>query len=184
MVVNLILCNHGSLHIPVYTGLSHLIRNNSVPSLMLLHIQISSSSSPFHHLFFTFLYFSTLSLLLLFQFHTHCLIFFPSFSCPRFHTKRPLPCWIPICTVTTLKAKKQHPCFFTAPRGRRRTTLTETAASTFHEPPGRLLGSSPCGEGEGRWTGWRFPAPVSLYCCRAQYSYQERRGRHCGRWLF
>lgn len=108
----------------------------------------------------------------------------PFFYCPRFHTKRPLPCWIPICTVTTLKAKKQHPCFLTAPRGRRRTTLTETAASTFHEPPGRLLGSSPCGEGEGRWTGWRFPAPVSLYCCRAQYSYQERRGRHCGRWLF
>ena len=38
VAVNLILCNHGSLHIPVYTGLSHLIRNNSVPSLMLLHI--------------------------------------------------------------------------------------------------------------------------------------------------
>lgn len=34
----LILCNHASLHIPVYTELSHLIRNNSVHSLMPLHI--------------------------------------------------------------------------------------------------------------------------------------------------
>lgn len=175
----LIPCNHGSLHIPVYSVLSHLIRNNSAPSLMPLHVWMGSSFSLFHHL-------STYSCLS----PDFALYSAPSVSC-FFHPHCFLhPLQPSVFTQSTPKCQSapnaNNQPMFSNPSKAFHTHTHHTDSNYqrhLHKPAGasRFI---------ALWSGWRKVDRLEVFSARLPYrcltecSFQERSGRHCGRWLF